>query len=228
MAQGAGPTRLTYNVEWRLIDAGRVTVGWNPKTPTSGEATLAVETLGMVARLFKVNNDYRVVTGDGYCAQTAVQNIREGARHRTTEVRYDSEGRRAYFVEHDLLKNRAVVAQRETEIPPCVHDVVAGMVAMRANPPKIGSPSALPVSDGRKFAMVRVEAQVKEAVTTPLGKFDATRYEVFLMNDVIYGRKGRVFVWLSNDERRLPVQIRVRLQLLVGTITLQLAKEDRQ
>jgi len=36
-----------------------------------------------------------------------------------------------------------------------------------------------------------------------------------------------MFVWVSEDARRLPVQLRVRLPFIIGNITLQLEKEDR-
>jgi hypothetical protein len=51
------------------------------------------------------------------------------------------------------------------------------------------------------------------------------RYEAELFNNVIYRRSGRVYIWLTDDRRRLPVQIQVRLHLAIGTITLQLEKE---
>jgi len=63
-------------------------------------------------------------------------------------------------------------------------------------------------------------------VTTPAGTFKTIRYEVNLMNGVIYHRKGRVFLWLSDDAKRIPVQIRLRLAFPIGTVTLQLQKED--
>jgi hypothetical protein len=33
-------------------------------------------------------------------------------------------------------------------------------------------------------------------------------------------------VWLTDDRRKLPVQIRVRMQFAIGTITLQLEKHE--
>jgi len=44
---------------------------------------------------------------------------------------------------------------------------------------------------------------------------------------VLYKRSAHLYVWLSDDARKLPVQIRVRMQFTIGTITLQLAKEER-
>jgi hypothetical protein len=48
-----------------------------------------------------------------------------------------------------------------------------------------------------------------------------------MFNGVLANRKARLFVWVTDDSRRLPVQLRVRLQFLIGTITLQLEKEER-
>jgi hypothetical protein len=81
------------------------------------------------------------------------------------------------------------------------------------------------MSDGRRAAQVKVDAQEREEVTTPAGTFKTIRYEANLMNGVVYPRKGRAFVWVSDDARRIPVQIRLRLAFPIGTVTLQLDKE---
>jgi hypothetical protein len=90
----------------------------------------------------------------------------------------------------------------------------------------IGQSVQLPVSDGRKSAAVKVEAQERERVITPAGTFNTVRYEVNILNGVIYSRTGRVFVWLTDDERRVPVQIRLRMSFPLGTVTLELEKEE--
>jgi hypothetical protein len=48
-----------------------------------------------------------------------------------------------------------------------------------------------------------------------------------MFNGVLIGRKARMYVWISDDARRLPVQIQVRMAFLIGTITLQLEKEEQ-
>jgi hypothetical protein len=90
-----------------------------------------------------------------------------------------------------------------------------------------GQSARVPVSDGKKSAQVRVDAQAREEVVTKLGKFKTIRYEAFLFNGVLFSRRATLEIWVSDDERRLPVQLRVRLPILIGTITLQLDKEDR-
>ncbi len=41
---------------------------------------------------------------------------------------------------------------------------------------------------------------------------------------MLYRRPAHLNVWLTDDARKLPVQIRVRMPITVGTITLQLVK----
>ena len=50
---------------------------------------------------------------------------------------------------------------------------------------------------------------------------------MFLFDNVIYKRSAHVHIWLTDDNVRMPVQIQVRLQFAIGTITLRLAKEER-
>ena len=72
--------------------------------------------------------------------------------------------------------------------------------------------------------MAKVEAVGREKVVTPAGEFMCVKYEAFLFNGVVYARKGRLFVWMSEDNRRLPVQIKLQFPFYVGNITMQLEK----
>ena len=75
--------------------------------------------------------------------------------------------------------------------------------------------------------MARIEAQERETVKTGSGTYKTIRYEAFLFNNVLFRRSGRLFAWLTDDDRRLPVQIRIRMPFYVGTVTLQLEKGGR-
>ena len=90
----------------------------------------------------------------------------------------------------------------------------------------LGKPVEIPISDGRHSAMVKVEPQEREEVKVSAGTFKTIRYEANLLNGVIYPRKGRVWIWFTDDARRLPVQIRLRTGFPVGTVTLELEKQE--
>ena len=214
--------KLVLGVEWRLIRAGMVTI---EKWPF--ETTVKLESAGIVSTLMRIHDEYRVHFEDEHCATSSVMESSEGKRHREANVTYDRSQNHAFFVERDLTDNR-ILKQSGTDIPNCVADVTGAVSKLRAMNLGVGQTVQIPVSDGRKFAAVKVTAQDREDVKTPLGVFKAIRYETDLMNGVVYTRKGNVWIWLSDDARRLPVQIRLRTTFPISTVTLTLEKEEHR
>jgi len=223
----AGPLpaseNLHYSVEWRLITAGKSHLAWTATT-AGFQTNLQIESAGLVSRLFKVNNEYSSSLDRGLCAHSSLMKTNEGSRHRETSITFDAERKKASYLERDTVKN-TVLTTSEIDIPPCVSDIIGALYRMRTLNLEPGQSAQIPVSDGKKSVSARVEAQRREQVKTPAGSFRTIRYEAFIFNNVIYRRSGRVYVWLTEDARRLPVKVQVRLQLHIGTITLELEKE---
>ena len=213
---------LHYGVEWRLIRAGNARVTRTP-TPAGYEIDLHLESAGMVSKLYRVNDDYKAVLSDGLCAQSVFMKSEEGKRRRETKIDF-ADGKSRYG-ERDLVKNN-VVLTKELAVPPCVHEYLGGMMKLRGMRLDPGQSAQVPLTDGKKFANVKVEAQERESVRIGTQTYNTIRYEIFLFNDVIINRKAKMQLWITDDVRRLPVQLRVRLNVLVGTINLQLEKVE--
>jgi hypothetical protein len=213
--------RLTYAVEWRMIHAGTATFEIQKL-----HAALKLQSAGMVSTLFRVNDTYTVDFDDPFCATSSTMDSMEGKRHHEAHVVYDRTQGRATFTERDVIRGTQI-RTAQTEVPACVHDVLAALLKIRQSTPAVGQSVQIPVSDGRRAAPVKIEALARESVKTAAGTFDSIQCEVFLMNGVVYTRKGRVFIWISTEERHLPVQIRLKTSFPVGTVTLQLQKEER-
>jgi len=226
---GSAPSKETlyYNIEWRLINAGKLRIDLQPEPqPTPGwMVNLHLESVGLVSKLFKVEDDYSSTLNPSMCVETTQLTAHEGSRQRQTRVTFDYESKKAAYLERDRIKNTTVLAQ-ETEIPACVHDVAGGLFFLRTLNLEVGQSVEVPVSDGKRSVRARIEAQQREEVKTPAGPFHTIRYEIFLFNDVLYKRSGHLYVWLTDDRRKLPVALRVRLQITIGTINLQLAKYE--
>jgi hypothetical protein len=212
--------RLTYDVEWRLIHAGVVVIEAG-KT----RAGMHLDSSGLVTSLFKIHDVYSTDCDDSFCAADWEMDSEEGKRHHETKVTYDRAALRATYLERDVLKN-ATLHTDSVPIPGCTHEVIGALVVLRGMSLNLGQAAQIPMSDGRHSATVKIEAQEREEVKTPAGSYKAVRYEANMLNGVIYPRKGRAFIWLSDDEKRLPVQIRLKMQFPVGTVTLSLEKEE--
>lgn len=217
---------FNYTVEWRLVEAGRAVLNWTPTkidNAAGHQADLHLESVGLVSRLYKVDDDYRAMLDANVCAASVYMRANEGKRKRETKITFDRTKARIAYLERDLVANK-IVKQSEIDAAKCTHDVVGALFKLRALKPEPGQTVKLPISDGKKFVQADVEAQERETIEVPAGKFKTIRYEAQLFNGKLYARKARLFVWISDDEKRVPVQIRVRMGLAVGTITFQLAK----
>ncbi len=217
---------LSYNVEWRLITAGKVRMDWNTAGRAGWQVKLHLESAGLVSKLFKVEDDYTANLDQSLCALSSQLTTHEGSRNRSTQVAFDYRTKKASYLERDLARNTNLLSQ-ETDIPGCVHDVIGGLYFLRTLNLEPGQSTQVPVSDGKRAVVARVEAAPqREELKVPDGTYRTIRYEVFLFDNVLFRRSAHLYVWLSDDRRRLPVQIRVKMAITVGTITLELEKHE--
>jgi hypothetical protein len=213
---------LHYSAEWRFVNAGEIELRSTGLLQTHMSLTSA----GLVSRLFRVDDDYAVKRDEQGCSELLDFKVSEGRRSRDVHSTFDKQKRKATFLERDATRD-AIITQKETDIPGCVMDFTGALNSLRSRHPAPGTSWEVPISDGKKTANIRVEAQGKETIRTPLGQFPSTMYEAFVFSGAFYGRKGRLFVWITDDERRLPIQLKIQLPFYVGTITLQLEKVER-
>lgn len=89
---------------------------------------------------------------------------------------------------------------------PGVRDIISTLYLFRAQSMKPGAPVCLEVFAGRKiWKLTGQVAPAKESIETPLGRFATVRVdaEAVLLENPKYRRSAHV--WVTDDERRLPV-----------------------
>jgi hypothetical protein len=219
---------LYYGVEWRFVYAGNASVTLARNPDHTEDVAVHLQSAGLVSRLFTLNDTYTAqLTGDTFCAHSSELDAMEGKRHHSTSAQFDYSRGKVSWVERDVLKN-TVFKNGETDLPAaCVSDVVGGLYLLRGMHLEPGQSVQIPTSNGRKAANVRIDVQEREEVATAkLGKFQTIRCEANIFNGVLYARNAHMSIWLTDDARHLPVQIRMRMPFVIGTITLQLEKES--
>ncbi len=217
------PETLTFSIEWRLINAGVARVSLE-RSGGGWQTHLNLESAGLVSKLYKVNDYLTSHYENEFCIQNSTLNALEGKRRRDTHVTYDTTRNKAVYLERDLVKNAG--KQGEFDIPSCVRDVVGGLIYLRTQNVELGHSLEIPMSDGKKFAVARVESQEREDIKINKNVYKTVRYEAFIFNKVLYSRSGRLLVWLTEDGRHVPVQIQIRTGFPIGTVTLQLDKQE--
>ncbi len=186
---------------------------------------LDLTSAGVVDRLYQISDTYKLTTNERFCGINSVLDGREGKRRFSTRMDFDAVRHKVFLAESDLVKNTTVKA--EADIAPCTYDVMGALSALRALKPEPGNTLSLLLTNGRKTVGTKVEAQPRETLHLNGKSYSTIKYEALVFNNVVYRRKGRLFMWITDDADRIPIQFRLQMGFPVGTVTLELEKHER-
>jgi len=221
--------RFTYNVSWKVFDAGIATMTLAEKTFLQNEETYRINatvySTGIVSTLFKVVDVFEsFFQARDLCSRRITKKIQEGRRHRETVVTFDAKARQARMEDRDLNRPDLPPKRTESPLPSCVQDVISALYVIRTKNLRVGELVQFPINDGGRTYDVTVEIQAQEEVRTPAGTFQAFRLEPKVF-DGLFKSQGRLFVWVTADAARMPVQLKAKIN--IGTITAALTQADR-
>jgi hypothetical protein len=105
-----------------------------------------------------------------------------------------------------------------------VHDILSSLYRVRATPLTVGRNMRVSIyADGRLYAAT-VNVLRRETVTVRAGTFSCLVVEPILQSEAIFVQKGRLWIWLTDDERRIPVLMQSAIP--VGKITAELVSYE--
>jgi|tagenome__1003787_1003787.scaffolds.fasta_scaffold20948982_3 hypothetical protein len=218
------PEELVYRVEWRLITAGIATLDLKSASDHTWRTKLNIQSAGIASRLYRVLDTYEVTTDPKFCLVNSELNAQENKRHFNARMWLEGAPKLRYE-EKDLVSN--AVVRKELDIPPCTREISGALASLRLLNLEPGQSTTIPVTDGKKVVSARIQSQARESLSFAGKKYQTMRYEAFLFDNVLYRRTGRLFVWLTEDQERIPVQIRLQLGFPIGNIIIQLDKQQR-
>ena len=207
---------LTYAVDWRVFPAGTATfhleqVGNMQHVIATGES------IGAVNLLFRVNDRFESyfnrTTG---CSTSFAKQLQEGRRQLTSTLRFL---RRQAGAGRKESGDRDQQTLRKSPIPPCVTDLMSAIFYGGSQPLQPGGSFHMPVADAMRVVDVTMKAEAREQVVTLAGTFQTIRVQPIADAGVVKNR-GNIWIWYTDDDRRMPVQMRARL--FWGTITMRL------
>ena len=158
-----------------------------------------------------------------FCSIALNKHTEEGFRKRDTLINFNYP-RKVSVLDETNLKNNEVKHQ-ENPIPGCVTDVLSGIFYVGSLPLSPGSIYSFPLNDGGKTLEVTAHVEATEQVKVPAGTFNAIRVAPEAAEGVLK-KRGRIWIWYSDDGRHLPVQMKARM--LWGTLTFKLLRIEKK
>jgi hypothetical protein len=217
------PETLSYRIEWRMVTAGEAKLELS-RVQQDWQLKLELESAGLVSRLFRVQDNYKVLSNEKFCGISSFFEAREGKRHVIEAQQFDNTTHKSTFDFHDLAKN--VQEHHEIDIAPCTHEILGALESLRQTRLDVGKFITIPIANGKKMAYAKIQAQAKENITVDGKGYSTVRYEAFIFDNVVFRKKGSLLVWLSDDASHIPVQMRFQMGFPIGNIGLELEKAD--
>ena len=201
---------LTFAIKWGIIICGYATMNIREKIRLGDRDTYRIVVIARSAPFFdpfyKVRNRIEsYIDGENLYTVRYEKKIREGRYKKDTVIIYDHENRVACENGYKF------------EITEGIQDVLSSLYYLRTKELKVGASYEFDVGTSKKTWPLVVNVIKKEEITTPLGKFKTLLVKPKLREKGIFRAKGDLKVWLTDDEKKIPVKMRSKID--IGSIT---------
>jgi hypothetical protein len=214
---------LTMRITYAHLLAGRAWVRVEPgeaDAPSSYRFVAEAKSQGFFAWLFHFRVDDRTVATwdpDGGCSRGIEKNLHEGKARREQKVVIDPVSGRATVEDPKI-------AQSRFDLEPCVRDVLSALFVTRVRGVGEGETLRLSVFDNGKHYTLGVRYIKKERLDLPAPLGPGTPTVVvepqLVEGTGLFVKEGRLRIWLTDDDRRIPV--RMRSKVAIGSVSADL------
>jgi len=137
------------------------------------------------------------------------KHLREGTYRQDEVMEFDHAAQKARYSDGEWI-----------EFEPGVQDILSALYYVRTL--KIPQEGSIFVENqtNKKNYTLEVVIRRRERIQTPAGAFLCSVIEPFLKATGLFKQEGRLWIWLTEDDRRLPVVMKSKIR--VGSITAEL------
>ncbi len=222
--------KLTFIIRYGFIKAGYATMAVPEEVtvrdsfPSYRIISRARSTKGFDL-VFKVRDSVEsIVDKRGFFSWRFTKKLREGSYKFDLFVEYDQLFGKAYIrsirYENDEPLRIREKKEAVVPIPKYVLDVLAAFYYVRTQDLEPGEPIYLVSNDHEKNYPLKVLVLKREVKKVKAGTFRTIKVEPQLRGEALFKQKGRIWIWLTDDDRKMPVLMKSKV--LIGSITTEL------
>jgi hypothetical protein len=121
--------------------------------------------------------------------------------------------------------------QETYSTPPGILDPLSSLYYVRTRQDFIvGKPIIIDVHDDAKSWAVEVQTISREKIKTSFGEFNTIKVKTYPKYEGVFQHKGEIYIWLTDDERKIPVLMRSEITIgsIVATLVAMQAGEEKK
>jgi len=136
---------------------------------------------------------------------------------RFTKNTLEGKHRDNFTIDFDHATGRARYSSgADFELPACSQDILSAFYYVRTVDLEVGRSVQVPCHADKKNYSLEVKVHRRERVKTPAGEFNCLVIEPVLKTSGLFRQKGRLTIWLTDDEYKIPVLMKSKI--VVGSI----------
>jgi hypothetical protein len=199
--------QVIYNIYWGVIHVGtsHVTTDW--VTYEDGRTLLSIRfesrSNKAIAMIYPVEDiQHTLIEPERFLPVVSYKKSRQGRRRYNEITRFDHEAGKAYWESLEKEKKLTV------DIEPDTRDLISLMYLTRSMDWDVGTEEKLRVFTNEKIYDLFINVPKTETVKLKrYGEVDSLLIDPEAAFDGLFVRKGKVYLWISDDDRRLCTKI---------------------
>jgi len=224
--RGINIAELRFKAQ-RPSPAPAVTAEGEAAAPAPLVLTTDVVSKGFFSKLFgvtfKFHAESHVEPNDFYAMRTTKRD-EQGKRLRTSEAVFDQSAKTVEYTEVDPNNTQAAPRVITAALSGPTQDIVSAIYFLRTQPLTPGQTFNVSISDsGRVFQVPATVVAEKKKMKSVLGKVEVVRVDIDLFGPgrPVEEGKGKMSIWVTSDERHVPVKARLSHDMGQLDITLK-------
>lgn len=222
--------RLVYSISYLGMSAGDFTLEVLPHKVISSRKVYHIKGTAVTSSLFSLF--YRLndmvetfIDFNGVFSQRFHILLDETKQVRDSLELNDSEKSQTFYWNRwDRRQGGYEETKQFAPVPPFAQDSLSALYFVRTVPLTLGSTFSFPViSEAKSFEAVCTVVR-KEKMVSPLGRVDTIVIQPEMKYQGILKKNGNSFLWVTDDDRRIPIRLEAKVR--IGTVTANLVKAE--
>lgn len=203
--------RLIFDVTWMGISAGTASLETREKLSMNGREVYHIVSTArsnkFISIIYPVDDliETFIDIEEIYPYKISIHK-KEGRRRKEKDVLFDQ----VKHIAIEMKEGKEIVSN----VPPRVQDPLSCLYFFRTfKGLDDGKVFVIDVYDSKKNWQMEVKVIGRESITTPAGTFNTIKIKPEIYYEGLFQNKGDVYVWLTDDQRRIPVQVKSTISI---------------
>jgi len=223
---GAAPfspgEKMDFAISWMGIPAGTTTMSVAEKKEGNPQKAwglfLETRSNSFVSAFYKVRNKIEaLIDCEDFSAISFSANLRQGRHKKTKEIFFDGKNKKLIFIKNGK--------EGSHDVPQKTFDSLSSFYYLRTKDLIPGKDIKINTFSNGKLYNVTVKILGREKIKVKAGTFDTIKVQPLIKHNDVFSNKGDIFIWLTDDEGKIPVLIKTEVK--IGHVMAELTNIQR-